>query len=324
MQQLPHDAIIACTCGYRQAIQTELGLELRRYSAAELAYYAYSEAALARALCTAGVALSFTTTSDRLDISLRLGTGARAYAYVDCYVDGCFIGTAGSETSSVTLDAAFRWLASSTHQVTLYLPHCRQAGIQSLALADGADAAPVARPVLLALGDSITQGMESRHPSLTWPAVAARALGLNVHGCGNGGHYYDAAGLIDRPVDAPALIIVAYGTNDWNLERAADHARPYLARVRELYPTTPLAILEPPWWEGGETEVKGGVTMSQYRTALAAIAAEFAVDAYLPMPALLPPGPCFLADSVHPSTAGHLVMGANVAAGVAGLVGVTP
>lgn len=319
MRTLTHDEIIACARGTRQAKQTDLSLELLRFSEAELAYYAYSEGALVRALCTAGVALSFETDSDCLRVVLRLGVSARAYAFIDLYVDDLFVATAGSATAQDTLEASFT-LAGETpcepghlRRVTLYLPHCRQAGIVAIELADGAACAPYRREELLALGDSITQGMEALHPSLAWPAVAARALNLDLHGCGIGGHHYDAAGLIDCPVARPALITVAYGTNDWNMERSAEHARPYLTRLRELYPTSPLAVLAPPWWEGAEAAEKAGVTLAVWRRTLADIVAEFPVDCYLPMPALLPPGPHFLADGVHPGSAGHLVMGQNVA-----------
>ncbi len=322
MRTLPIDAIIACARGYRQAVTTDLGLELHRFSEGELAYFAYSEAALARALCPAGVALAFATDSDRLAVSLRLGAGARDYGYVDAYVDGRFIGTAGAEHAEATLETEFHWATDCLRQVTLYLPHCRQAGITRIALADGASCTPTHRAEWLALGDSITQGMESRHPSLTWASTAARALNLDLHNRGVGGHHFDAASLIDRPVDQPALITVAYGTNDWNQGRAIEAARPFLSRVRDLYPTAPLAVLEPPWWEGGEAEEKHGVTMPQYRAALAAIAADYSVACYLPMPALLPPGPHFLADSVHPSSTGHLVMGCNVAERVREAAGV--
>jgi lysophospholipase L1-like esterase len=313
MRLLTSDDIIACARGIRQARETALGLELLRFSDAELAYYRYSKAAEARSLCTAGVALCFETDSDILNISLRLGVGARACAYVDLYVDGLFVATRGAHESCEALEATFHWPTDGPRRVTLYLPHCRQAGIVSLTLADGAALRPVSQPALLALGDSITQGMESPYPSLAWPAVAARTLGLDLHNYGIGGHYFDVAGLIDCLMERPALITVAYGTNDWNTGHAPQHASPYLARVRELWPATPLAVLEPIWWEGGETIEKHGLTFTAYRQALTAIAVEFPVECLLPMPALLPPGPEFLADNVHPNAAGHLVMGTNVA-----------
>ncbi|OPZ83729.1 MAG: GDSL-like Lipase/Acylhydrolase [bacterium ADurb.Bin429] len=320
MRVLTTEEILACARGMRQASETNLGLELQRFSEAEAAFYAYSEGATVRARCTAGVAVCVETDSDRLDVSLRLGVGARACSYVDLYVDDLFVGTGGSLEARETIEASFQWPTDGTRRVALYLPHCRQAGIVALALADGASFTPSARPVLLALGDSITQGMDSPHPSLTWPAVAARALNLDVHNCGIGGHVFDADGLPERPVEHPALVTVAYGANDWNQGRSPEYARPYLARVRQLYPTTPLAVLETIWWEGGETVEKHGLTFAAYRTALAAIAAEFAVDGLLPMPRLLPPGPAFLADSVHPTAAGHVVMGLNVAGQVCQLV----
>ena len=215
-----------------------------------------------------------------------------------------------------TLQATFplgETLDGILRTVLLYLPHCRQAGLVSLALDDGATVMPRIQPVMLALGDSITQGMESPYPSLTWPAVAARRLGMDVHNAGIGGHFFEAAALPEQPVKEPTLITVAYGTNDWNIGWDVAHARTYLARLRELYPATPLAVLEPIWWEGHEEQAHHGCTFAAYREELRAIALAFHPDYLLPMSALLPPGPCLLADGVHPSAAGHVVMGENVA-----------
>ena len=51
--------------------------------------------------------------------------------------------------------------------VAVHLPHCRQAIVRTMAVDDGARCeADEARPLLLALGDSITQGMNAHHPAL--------------------------------------------------------------------------------------------------------------------------------------------------------------
>jgi lysophospholipase L1-like esterase len=308
---MTHDMIVACARGMRQARETGLGLELVRFSDAALAAYAEKEMWTVRAWCPAGVTLQLVTDSPTLDIELALGPGARQPAYVDAYVDGRFAATLGSATPGETLAGTFTLPGTPAH-VSLYLPHCRQAGIRTLALADGASWTPApAQPILLALGDSITQGMDAHHPSLTYPAVAARRLGMSLYNGGIGGYVFDAASLPDAPVADPALITVAYGTNDWSHRRDVAHARDYLTRLRALYPTTPVAVLAPLWRSADATEE--AASLADYRAALTAIVAGFPGMTTVPMPALLPPGPAFLCDGVHPDAAGHVVYGENLA-----------
>lgn len=327
MRQLSTDEIIACARGHRQVRHATLGLELLRFSDSELAYYsARGDAALVRACCPAGVTLAARTDSKALTLTLRFGASARPMAFADLYVDGYFTGTLGSTELVESLTTTFALpRAGEEAEVLLYLPHMRETGIAALAVDDGARWEPAPpRGTLLALGDSITQGMVARQPSQGWPMTAARLLDLTLDNRGVGGHVFDAAGLPEPPANCPSLVTIAYGTNDWNQGRDMQEARPYLARVRALYPDTPTAVLAPIWWQGNDgvepAPTRNGHTLAAYRRDLAAIVADFPGMAFLAMPRLLPPGPTFLPDNIHPDTAGHAIMGAHVARQLAGMV----
>ncbi len=314
---LTHDEIRVCARGICEARETELGLELSRFRADALAAYAVLDGWTLRAQCPAGVVLEWLTDSPSLSLRAQLGPGAREPAFFDLYVDGRFTGTLGAATPGETVEGTFTWPSTGSARVALYLPHCRRVGLQRIALAgDWTPAPPL--PTLLALGDSITQGMDTPHPSLIYPAVAARLLGMGLYNAGVGGYVFDAASLPAPPVADPALITVAYGTNDWSAGRDVAQARPYLARVRALYPATPVVVLAPLWRTACDAAPATGATLADYRRALAAIVADFPGMTYLPMTHLLPPSPEFLSDGTHPNAVGHLVLGANLARTLAG------
>lgn len=112
-------------------------------------------------------------------------------------------------------------------------------------------------PRILCLGDSITQGFNAVHPSLTWTSRLADLLGLDALNQGVGGYYFDAASLDGLEVLAgqgpsrPGLITVAYGTNDWDLvpelPALRDRARAYFEKLAGLFPGVPAWVLTPIW-----------------------------------------------------------------------------
>ena len=97
----------------------------------------------------------------------------------------------------------------------------------------------------------------------------------------------------------------------------ASAARPYLQRVREFYPRTPIFLLLPVWRQDAGTESPranaAGQTYAQYRQELARIAASVARVTVLEPGELLPPAPALLIDGLHPNTEGHVVYGLNLA-----------
>ena len=322
MRDLPLPLIAGAARGVVSTAVTGDVLRLERFDAATLAYYqALSVARHDRALCTAGVTLAFGTDGDRLRVSLDLKTRVRPYSFVDLYVDGLFVASAGSVDAPDAIEAAFTLPGTPGRMraVELHLTHGRQALIRSLALPAGARFEPAPpRPLLLAFGDSITQGMNAHHPSLAYAAVMARTLGMTLLNQGVGGHVFDVGGLRGRPHPAPGLITVAYGINDWNAGGDAGPARPWLRQVRDWYPQTPLAVFEP-IWAGAEgmdvrPESKGaGLTLAAYRKQLAGIVRDLTGVALVPATALLPPVEAFLSDGLHPNDAGHAVFGWNAA-----------
>ena len=326
MKNLPLSTVASFAHGIVQSEEREGLLRLSRFDAATLGYYEkLGSARHDRALCTAGVTLAFQTDSSRLALTLDLTTKVRAYSFADVCVDGVFAASAGAADGPdrIDLQASLPGAAKAMRAVVIYLPHGRAAAVRALALEDGARAvAAETQPVLLALGDSITQGMNAHHPALTYGAVLARSLNMTLLNQGVGGHVFDADGLCAPPHPAPALITVAYGINDWNqgLEIAA--ARPWLVKLHAWYPATPTFVFEPIWAGREGMDVNPGPnaegrTLAECRSGLGAIVRELPGMKLVRAERLLPPVAAFLPDGVHPDNAGHVVYGLNAATVIA-------
>jgi lysophospholipase L1-like esterase len=321
MQPLSIDKIRQCARGVVDVIEENGGICFRRFPPEVLDYYhSCGEGRAIRADCAAGVVLEFQTDARCLSLEADVPAGARSFGYADLYVGGRFLDAPGETPSTGRIERKVELPETEdrTQTVELHLPHCRTMTLRSLALSDGAAFHSAAdRQTWLAIGDSITQGMNGLHPSLIYPSVAGRSLGLPVHNAGVGGAVFDAETLRQPLVDSPQLITVAYGINDFNGGADASAAGPYLDRLLALYPDVPVAILEPTWspGEGFDLDPRpnaAGITLQQYRFQLREIVADFEGMCCLRAADLLPPVPEFVPDGVHPNTVGHQVMGANL------------
>ncbi|MHB9025467.1 MAG: SGNH/GDSL hydrolase family protein [Armatimonadota bacterium] len=331
MRELHNEEIIAGARGAYEVRETAQGLDLRRFPQSAMDYYEQADHYRQCSQCHPGVRLEALTDSGSLTLATEMRLIYPLSLCIDLYVDGVFTGFLRTEDSmemrypaGETFGGTLRWEQTGRpRRVTLYFPHLASIYLTGVQIDDGAswDSLPE-EPILLALGDSNTQGGTSAFPSLIYSAVAARQLGLSLHNRGIGGMVFDAASLPERPLAGqPRLITVAYGINDWNGNRDVAEARAYLARLRELYPDTSVAVLAPVFsrWDsepGAPRKNERGLTLHEYRAALADIVRGFPGMRHITTGNLIPPDPGLIFDTVHPSTAGHLCYGMNLAAGL--------
>ncbi|MBE7464151.1 MAG: SGNH/GDSL hydrolase family protein [Planctomycetes bacterium] len=323
MRKLTPDELRACARGCVQTRETGGALQFLRFGDAALKYYAQREGWEVRSRCPAGVRLDFFTDADVVRVRADLLPGARKCGYFDLYAGGIFTGTLGAADAPDRLEGELPCGPAGVRErrrVELWLPHARPTLLHEVALPDGAsfEPAPVHGAEMLFLGDSITQGMDATHPSFGYAMTATRARGCGHFNYGIGGAVFDAESLPEAPLAEPQGIVVAYGTNDWSSGLSTERARDYLKRVSELWPRTPVAVLEPLWRtaaDGSEGKPnKDGQTLAAYRLDLARVVAALEGMTYIGWPDLLPPGPAFLVDGVHPGDTGHVVYGQNLAA----------
>ncbi|GAA1918873.1 SGNH/GDSL hydrolase family protein [Nocardioides lentus] len=151
----------------------------------------------------------------------------------------------------------FADLPPGEKDVELWLPHDETTVLVALrADAPVAAAATGGRRTWLHHGSSISQGSNATTPTGTWPAVAARAAGVELVNVGlGGGAMADPATAralreAARPLGPDDLVTVALGINVVNADlmrrRAfAPAVHGFLDTIREGHPTVPLVVVTP-------------------------------------------------------------------------------
>ncbi|GHB49425.1 lipase [Streptomyces cirratus] len=255
-------------------------------------------------------------------------------------------GSAVTEPGPVTT-VRFTGLAAGEKDIEIWLPQAEITELVALRTdAPVSEAADHGRRVWLHHGSSISHGSRDSGPTGTWPAVAARAGGVELINLGLGGNAlldpFTARAMRDTPAD---LISIKIGINLVNTDlmrlRAFGPAvHGFLDTLREGHPSAPLLVVSPilcpvqedtpgplaPEFEGGTLRFRatgdpaeraaGRLTLGVIRDELARITAARAAEDpnlhYLDGRALY--GEPDLAelplpDGLHPDAAGHRRIG---------------
>ncbi|MEZ0447086.1 SGNH/GDSL hydrolase family protein [Cellulomonas sp. ICMP 17802] len=224
----------------------------------------------------AGVRLRFRTAarSVRLDVRvLRVAVAPQPPAAPQPYgllVDGAEVaGAAAGESGVVDLEPvrgttverpgpvtsvelALGGDGRSVRDVEVWLPHGETTTLVALdADADIEPPSPVAAPRWVHHGSSISHGAGADTPLGTWPAVAARAAGLDLVNLGFSGNAlldpFVARAIRDQRAD---VITLKLGINVVNhdamrLRSFVPAVHGFLDTVREGHPTTPVVVVSP-------------------------------------------------------------------------------
>ncbi|HBC88389.1 MAG TPA: hypothetical protein DCZ94_15680 [Lentisphaeria bacterium] len=315
MRILKHEEIQSCATGCLDWKSDSKGFSAVRFPQPVMDFYGQSEGSRIRAECPAGVVLDFTTDSLTIRVCGEFGEGARKYASIDLIEDEELVDIIEIPENAPMADGVLRGSRAGLRRCRIYLPHVRSFHIRSIELEEGSQFNPSAhRPVLLALGDSITQGMNALHPALTYPALTARLMDMTLYNGGIGGARFNAASIPEILVANPELILVAYGTNDWKGGQSPENAKAYLRQLRNLYPQVPIVLLEPIFRAISLQANPEGLTLADYRARLRGIAGKLQGVRVIPSEKLLPPSEEWLSDGTHPGCGGHLLYGLNLAA----------
>lgn len=325
---------------------------------------------------SSGVRLMFETGATRVELEVLptkrayVGMPARPSGMHECWVNGAFHaearteggnlllldGAAGTATTEPGAPSVLRFdLPPGNKAVTLWLPHDEMTELRALRADAPLRPADLGeRRRWLHHGSSISHGSNATHPTGTWPAVAARLGGVELHNLGFGGAAmldpFTARTIRDAEAD---LISLKLGINlvngDIMRRRAFGPAvHGFLDTIREGHPTTPILVVSPilcPMHEsvpgpsvpdmaalaqgrmgflaGGNAEdvAAGKLTLEVIRAELERIVAErAATDAnlfYLDGRALYGADDLdnlTLPDALHPDAATHQLMGERFAA----------
>jgi lysophospholipase L1-like esterase len=306
--------------GVLRVIRDEQGVRFARLTPTQLACAEQMPAWGIRARCCAGATLELRTDSPYLDIRFAILSSCRQFFGIDVEIDGVVSHAVRvDEHKAVYEGRLFDLPDRKVRQVRVYLPYTVEIRLERIGLAEGATVEPLpprAR-TLLALGDSITQGMEARSPMASYPVQLARLLDAELLNQGVGGHVFDANMLDPEMALQPDVVTVAYGTNDWyagkGLRQTEADVREYLAKLRSIWPAerTKVVVISPIWRVCG-LEKKNEADLLECSRVILETARQCADVMTIDGLTLVPNQPWYLADGTHPDDAGFLHYALNL------------
>jgi hypothetical protein len=223
-----------------------------------------------------GGRLEFVTDSTVIELEavftrLEYGGITPHTAAVDLVVDGELVASAAltstdviryADRTSLRFDMVhtdpsvvrFDRLAPGAKRVELWLAHNATVMLRELRLDDGATIeapSPSGRRRWVHYGSSISHCMEAGQPTGTWPAVAARAAGVDLYSLGLAGQcqldQFAARTIRDLPAD---LISLKLGINVVNADSMRERSfvpavHGLLDTIRDGHPDTPIVVISP-------------------------------------------------------------------------------
>lgn len=174
-----------------------------------------------------------------------------------------------------------------------------------------------AKPLLVAFGDSFTQGTGANGSDRVYAMTLAGCLGMNYWGEGVGSTGWASSSAPARRVDnrlsrnarQPAIIVTALGYNDIGSSSSviASAAGTTMSRLREIAPAAQIFMLGP-WDKNAPAAAQAGYTAT-------ADAMKYAIPngkgiTFVPME-----GVDFtkIGDAIHPDQPGHVTLGQDIA-----------
>jgi lysophospholipase L1-like esterase len=201
--------------------------------------------------------------------------------------------------------------------VEILLPHIARLNFTSIEVDSEVTPINDERGLYLAIGDSITQGMGSRRPWMTYPQQVSRALDKKLINQGIGGYIFDADG-IDLNIELePELITIAYGINDlwrgYKIEEIEFACDCYYKKIRERWSDVPIYTITPIWCNK-QVDPKSSVVIAdpmEFRSSIAKMGGKYNITPINGLE-MMPHEPPFLPDTLHPNEEGYMIYSSNL------------
>ena len=261
------------------------------------------------------VVLAFKTASEKISFEYKIEGKAREWALVDLKCNGVLVDSISLDNDEGRVEFSLSGDASCEYRI--YLPHLAVFYLRNIE--SDLPLLPVAdrSAFWLALGDSITQGMNAKHPSSAYPSVISDFLGVDVLNLGVGGEVFDFEKL-DLAPKTPNIITVALGTNDWGLSRDVmkKNVLKYMDTLLSMYSTKNIyAIL--PIWRSDENGVNdSGMSFEEQRNLIRSIMQKYPrvkiIDGYELVPHIESYYGELVGRKVHPTDEGFLHMSLGI------------
>lgn len=216
-------------------------------------------------LYTAGVQMEFKTDGTKLKLSVNTkhkGDIRSLFAF-DVFVDENHIGSiqnfkdeecignfAEKEYPLGRYSEEFS-LGCGEKIVRIVFPYSVIAEMEEIKMPDATFVFPVKREkMIVAYGDSITQGYDAEHPSKTYAMRLAESFNAEIVNKGLGGETFSLKMPAVKNAKKPDFVIVSYGTNDWwvnDKETVRQNAVEFLDNIEKNYPDTKIFVITPIW-----------------------------------------------------------------------------
>lgn len=294
-----------------------VGVWFHRFTEEQRKVYESNESFFIRTFADSGVRLEFATDAKSFVFGGTAETASsREFYFFDVYVNGALVRHVGSY--SHLTDKNFRFevaLPEGTNRVAVYFPWSVKIQLSELGFTGATKVDPVEKKRrILCYGDSITQGYDSRYPSLAYTNIIADVLDAEVTNKAIGGDRFnpELAALPDE--GRFDLVTVAYGTNDWSHELREvlkDKAERFFELVARNYPDTPICALLP-LWRHDWTRVTDVGTFAEGHAIIRAAAEKHRNVTVVNGWELLPHLESCVSDGLHPNDFGFQFVARNL------------
>lgn len=225
-------------------------------------------------LYTAGIQMEFRTDGNilRLAVSVSNKSDIRSYFAFDIFADGKRLGSisnlsddkrignyAEQEYPLGSFSGEFD-LGKGDKCVRIVFPHSVIAEIDKLEIDGATYITPNKREkLMLAYGDSITQGYDALHPSSAYAVKISDALGAELINKALGGAVFSYELVEAGDVADADYVLAAYGTNDWNCydgNTFRQNVKAFFKSLANKFPRSVIFALTPIWRENCHTPIK--------------------------------------------------------------------
>ncbi len=304
------------TTGTVSITQEEGWFCFRRFCRAPEIYFPDDAGFQAKVTATASVTLDFITDARQLEFQYQATrASSRSLFFFDLYVNNALVTTHGRADADEYLTGEFCWsLPAGENRITLYFPNLYAMELKNISLEDATQIHPADHSrSMICYGDSITQGYDAVHPSLTYANRLAFSLNARMINKGIGGDVFHPE-LIDDHNLTPEIVTVAFGTNDW---AHSDHntflhnAEAFLTKMKHTYPDAQVFVVTPIWRTDCDRITACG-KFEDVAAALNTICRNIPNVHVIDGLSLAAHIPEMLVDHVHPGDLGHVLYGANL------------
>ncbi len=261
--KLNFDALKLLTRGVVKIENKREAFQFYRFNDAEMEHYAPTNH-LKKSYATAGIEICAVTDATAVSIIGKARPGSsRSYFSFDILVNGELCGEIKNfeheklipDYTELPFDlgefSGRVELPEGKKELRIVFPWSVASDIYEIDLVGASFADPIpSKYKMIIYGDSITQGYDAENPSRSYASQLARALNADAINKGIGGERFSPALSSIKNDNAPDIITVAYGTNDWarcEMSEIEKNASEFYKNLSEGYPDAKIFAISPIW-----------------------------------------------------------------------------